>query len=195
MKNDLTEIVTILDRSGSMASIIHESIGGINAFMQEQRKLPGQARLSIVLFDHEYLLLRDCVPIGDVPDLDAATYVPRGMTALYDAVGKAIDGMGWQLDHTPESERPGKVIFCILTDGLENASKEYAHDRVAEMIKHQQEKYGWDFIFLGANMDAPAVAAALNIPAANSATFEASAAGTRDAYSRMTRVTSSLRSR
>lgn len=193
MNNNLTEIVAILDRSGSMSTIIRDSIGGINRFMEDQRALPGEANITIVLFDDKYELVHDNVALRDVPDFTEATYRPRGMTALYDAVGRAVTDVGRRLSDTPDHERPGKVIVCILTDGEENYSREFNHAQVADLIKQQQEQYAWEFIFLGANIDAPRVAQAMNIPLANAATFAATRQGTQDAYSRMSELTTTYR--
>ena len=131
-----------------------EARNGFNAFLESQQKLPGEARLTLVLFDHEYIVAHDGVPIKDVPSLDEHTYVPRGTTALLDAIGRTINTIGERLDKAPEPERPGKVIVAILTDGLENASQEFKRKQIFKMIKHQREVYSWEFIFLGARQDA-----------------------------------------
>lgn len=193
MKNNLNEIVCIVDRSGSMSSIASDAIGGFNRFLADQQALPGEARLSLVLFDHEYQLAVDNTPIQSVAPLTDKTFVPRGQTALYDAVGRAITSVGARLARTQEHERPAQVIVAILTDGLENHSKEYDRQRVAEMIKHQQERYTWQFIFLAANMDAFAEASALNIPTMNTANFAATGVGTRRAYETISELTASYR--
>lgn len=193
MNPNLNLIACVLDRSGSMGRIRTDAIGGFNTFLAEQKKLPGQAKLTLVLFDDQYEVPHDSVDIQAVPDLTNATYVPRGSTALLDAVGRTIDNIGARLANTSEHDRPAQVIAAILTDGLENASKEYTRERVATMIKHQQEQYGWQFVFLGANMDAFAEAKALNIPVHNTANFTADAAGTRTAYESISSLTSSYR--
>lgn len=193
MKNDLTEIDCILDRSGSMASIAADAIGGFNTFLASQKALPGEARLSLVLFDHEYQLAIDNTPIQSVEPLSNKTFVPRGQTALYDAIGRTITAVGARLARTQEHERPAQVIVAILTDGMENHSKEYSRERVAEMILHQQEAYAWQFIFLAANMDAFAEASALNIPTMNTANFAATGVGTRRAYETISELTASYR--
>ena len=182
---DLTEIVCILDRSGSMDSLRADAIEGINAFIAQQQKLPGEARLTVVLFDHEYLLFLDGIPLAEAPLFNADIYVPRGTTALLDAVGRTIDDVGKRLSQTPEDQRPGKVIVAILTDGLENASTDYTYERVAQMIQHQREKYNWEFIFLAANQDAIASAAHISIEAQATVSFVASPAGVRQAYADM----------
>jgi hypothetical protein len=175
MKKDLTQIIIVLDRSGSMSSIQQATISGFNEFIRNQRTLPGEATLLAVKFDDQYELLYEGSLAG-APPLDETSFVPRGMTALQDAIGRTIDEAGRKLAATSEHQRPEKIVFMILTDGLENASKEYTHQRVAEMIQHQREKYSWEFIFLGANQDAVLVGAGLNIPRHGSMTYAASPA-------------------
>jgi hypothetical protein len=193
MNSNLNLIACVLDRSGSMGAIRTDAIFGFNTFLAEQKKLPGQAQLTLVLFDNEYDVIHNAVEINSVPDLTVATYIPRGSTALLDAVGRTIDNIGAQLDATPEQDRPAQVIIAILTDGLENASHEYTRGRVAQMVKHQQERYGWQFVFLGANMDAFAEGKALNIPTANIANFAATREGTQTAYRGMSETVASYR--
>jgi uncharacterized protein YegL len=193
MRADLTEIAFVLDRSGSMQAIAGDAIGGFNAFLAQQQAERGAARLTLVLFDHEYLVAAEHVEIGAVAPLDERSYVPRGMTALLDAVGRTVDAVGVRLAQTPEEERPAKVIVAILTDGLENASREYGYGRVAEMIRHQQEKYGWEFVFLAANQDAMAAAGKLAIRAQDAVAFEATGAGVRMAMARVSEETSRRR--
>lgn len=185
------EIVCILDRSGSMSSIRSDAIGGFNAFLKDQKSVPGAAKLTLVLFDHEYIVLHDAVKLEDVPELSSSDFVPRGSTAMFDAIGRTIDAIGGRLDKS--DTKPDKVIVAILTDGEENSSQEYTSDRVAKMIKHQQDKYAWEFVFLAANQDAFRAGAALNIKACNTANFVASAAGTEDAYSYMSNTTRNMR--
>jgi len=182
MRKELTEIVCVVDRSGSMGAMRREAIGGFNAFLSAQKAEPGEAVLTLVLFDHEYELVHDAVPIAQVPPLDGETYEPRGTTALLDAVGRTIDDVGRRLAGTPEPQRPDKVIVAILTDGLENASQDYTHRKVAKMIAHQREKYSWEFVFLAANQDAIATAARMSIDAADAIGFAGTAEGVRDAY-------------
>ena len=184
------EIACVIDRSGSMSSIRDDAIGGFNAFLTEQKVVPGEAKLTLALFDNEYLTPHDAVNLENVPELTTATFIPRGSTALYDAIGRTIDNIGGRLDKA--AAKPDKVIVVVLTDGQENASREYTRERVAEMIKHQQEKYAWEFVFLAANQDAFEAGAALNIKACNTANFAASAKGTAVAYAYMSNTTRSL---
>lgn len=194
MKPALAEIVCIVDRSGSMQSIATDAVGGFNAFLEGQQAHPGSARLTLALFDHEYLVVHNAVDLKEVPPLSTKTYVPRGSTALYDAVGRTVDEIGRRLAATPEPERPEKVIVAILTDGMENSSHEYTQQRVFDMIEHQRSKYGWEFVFLAANQDAFAAAAALAISAADAAGYSASPSGTRAAWADINERVSKKRS-
>jgi uncharacterized protein YegL len=193
MRPDLTDIAFVLDRSGSMNSIAGDAIGGFNTFLAQQQAQPGAAHLTLVLFDHEYLVPHDNVDIHNVPPLDARSYVPRGMTALLDAIGRTIDTVGVRLAATPESGRPGKVIVAILTDGMENASRDYTNAKVAAMIRHQQEKYSWEFIFLAANQDAIKAAEAIAIQPKDAIAFQATGQGVRMAMARVSEETARRR--
>ncbi len=185
MKTDLTEIAYIMDRSGSMQSLASDAIGGYNSFLADQQSHPGQASWTLILFDHEYQVVHQSVDIRLIRPLDNKTYIPRGTTALLDAMGRTIDDLGARLAATPEPERPGKVIVTIMTDGLENASHDYTRERIASMIRHQREKYSWEFIFQAANQDAITTAAALSIDAKDAFNFAATPQGIRDAHSQM----------
>jgi hypothetical protein len=171
MKSDLTEIAFVLDRSGSMADIAPAAIAGFNEFLLAHQSAAGQARLTLVLFDDEYLVPAASLPISEVLPLDVETYLPRNTTALLDAIGRTIDELGERLSKFPEADRPGAVVVAILTDGLENASTKYKWRDVAGKIRHQQDHYKWEFLFLGANQDAIATAAQLNIGRTSSASF------------------------
>lgn len=168
MDKNLTHIAFILDRSGSMASMADEAIGGFNAFIEEQKKEEGDARISLILFDHEYSPTITDVPINEMPPLTTGDYQPRGATALLDAMGRTIDVVGKHLKELREAERPGDVIIVTLTDGLENSSSDYSRDKVAGMVKHQQDKYDWEFIFMGASLESVNEAESLNVKAASS---------------------------
>lgn len=153
MNENLTEIAFVLDRSGSMENKRRDAINGFNRFLEDQKNEEGSARFSLFLFDHEYLPIARGVDIHKVEPLTEYTYIPRGVTALFDAVGRTIHELGTRLAALPEEERPAKIIVVILTDGLENSSTDYTADIVGQMIRHQQEKYAWEFIFLGASLD------------------------------------------
>ena len=189
----LTDIAFVLDRSGSMAGLAESAVAGFNAFLRDQQSSPGQARLTLVLFDDEYLVPADALPIAEVVPLDATTYVPRGSTALLDAIGRTIDDLGRRLAATPEPERPAKVIVAILTDGYENASQKYTPADVGARIRRQRDQYGWHFLFLGANQDAIATAAKLSIAAHDAATFQADAAGASASFKSTSRKVFAVR--
>jgi len=164
MKDGLTEIVAILDKSGSMEHLTHDTIGGYNAFIKEQKAVPGEAVLSTVLFSTgAETVLHDRVSIKKVKSITAKEYSAGGNTALLDAMGRAIDHIGKVLDRTPEEEKPSKVIFFIITDGEENSSMEYSYDRVKRMVELQRNVYNWEFLFMGANIDAFSAAESLGI--------------------------------
>lgn len=163
MKKDLTEIVCILDMSGSMASTREDAIGGFNNFIEEQKKLPGECNVTVVFFNSsEYKKWADGKPLKSIPKL-GQEYQPNAMTPLLDAVGKTINDVGARLAATAEKDRPERVLVIIITDGQENVSKEFTKKQVKEMVKHQEEKYFWKFLFLGENMDAFAEAGGMGI--------------------------------
>lgn len=177
MKEELTEIIFILDRSGSMGGLESDTIGGFNAMLAKQKKVPGEARVTTVLFDDQYELLHHRIPLEGICPLTDKEYYVRGCTALLDAIGKTIHQLVHTLKHTTEDYRPEKVIFIITTDGLENASKEYSYSKLKQMIKHQTEKYHWEFLFMGANIDAIAEASKLGIKEDRAVTYENNAEG------------------
>lgn len=183
MKKNLTEMVFILDRSGSMCYLVDDTIGGFNSMIENQKKEDGEAYVTTVLFDDKYELLHDHIDIQEITPITSKEYFARGCTALLDAVGKTINAIGNRLSDTPEEERPEKVIFVITTDGMENASREFTKKSVKEMIEHQQSKYSWTFVFLGANMDAVYEATSLGINASHAHSYTASAQGTSSLYS------------
>ena len=180
-----SEIICIIDRSGSMSAIVNDAIGGFNAFLEEQKKFSGEATLTFVQFDTEYEVVHENRPLNDVPPLDNSTYRPRGMTALLDAVGRTIEDTGRRLSNIPNESRPDKIIVAILTDGEENSSRKYNLSQIREMVTHQKEKYQWEFIYLGANQDAFAEAAKFGIDSKDTANFAATGKGVRNAYNSM----------
>ena len=183
MRENLTEMVFVLDRSGSMSGLAADTIGGFNELIEKQKKIEGDAYVTTVLFDHEYEVLHDHVALKEVAPLTDKEYFARGSTALLDAVGRTIDSVGARLAAAPEEERPEHVVFVITTDGMENASREYTAKQVREMVEHQQQKYSWQFVFLGANMDAVSEARNLGISAKYAADFTPSHSGVRKMYS------------
>src|SRR5206468_12895053 len=168
-----SEIAFVLDRSGSMKSCQQAAIEGFNQFLADQQKTDGLAKLTLVLFDDEYLVPISSIPVEEVVSLTDDTYQPRGCTALLDAIGQTIDNLGQRLAALAEKDRPGQVIVAILTDGLENASQRFTWKEIAGKIKHQTDTYKWIFLFLGANQDAIATAANLSIAANNAANYVA----------------------
>ena len=182
MKKNLTELVFILDRSGSMAGLEGDTIGGFNAMIEKQRGEPGEAVISTVLFDNETEVIHDRIPLDRVPRLTEKEYYVRGCTALLDAVGGAIHHIGNVHKYAREEDRPEKTLFVITTDGLENASRRYTYDKVKSMIARQRERYGWEFLFLGANIDAAREAARFGIRADCAADYHADSIGTEAVY-------------
>jgi uncharacterized protein YegL len=181
----MTEIAIILDRSGSMQTIANDAMGGFNAFLEAQRREEGEARLSLVLFDDQYEVPVKSQPLASVPVLTAATYQPRGSTALLDAIGRTIKKMTTSFAARAVEARPAKVIVAILTDGEENASSKYTQAHVSDLIAEKRAQ-GWEFVFLAANQDAFATAAVLNIPREDAASFQSDAAGTQGVFEEMT---------
>ncbi len=161
MKQDLADITVVMDRSGSMVAVREDAEGGLNSFIEEQKGKEGEAVFTLVQFDTEYEFVHKAVPIKDVPK---CTLTPRGMTALLDAVGKAIAETGERLKAMDEADRPGLVVFVIITDGQENSSKEYTKTQIKEMIDKQSGTFKWQFTYLGANQDAFAEAGGIGIP-------------------------------
>ncbi|MBQ5567374.1 MAG: VWA domain-containing protein [Oscillospiraceae bacterium] len=194
MNNNLTEIVFILDRSGSMAGLEDDTIGGFNAMLEKQKKEPGEALLSAVLFDHCSEVVYDRVDLQKIEPMTDKQYFVRGSTALLDAIGGAVHHIENVHKYAREEDRPGKTIFIITTDGMENASREYSYRQVSSMVKHAQEAYGWEFLFLGANMDAIRAAETFGIRADRAVRYECDGVGTRVNYSVVSQAISSMRS-
>lgn len=182
MNKNLTEIIFLLDRSGSMGGLESDTIGGFNALVEKQCRLDGETMLTTALFDDQYEVLWNGVDANNAR-LTQMEYYVRGSTALLDAVGKTILDVGHRLSKMSEDRRPGKVLFVISTDGLENASREFSQQKVKEMIRHQEKKYGWEFMFIGANMDAIEEASYVGISMENAYSFEASSVGVEKMYS------------
>ena len=166
-----TELVFILDRSGSMSGLESDTIGGFNAMLEKQQAEPGKCRITTVLFDHAYEVLHDRIDIKAVNKLTAKEYFVRGTTALLDAVGNAINKIDNAQKNTAEDHRAEKVLFVITTDGMENASREFSYDKIKSMIERQKAKHNWEFIFLGANIDAVEVAGRFGIARERAQTF------------------------
>ena len=193
MKKNLTEIVFILDRSGSMAGLEDDTIGGFNAMIEKQKQEPGKALVSTVLFDNESEVIHDRVNIQEIEPMTRKEYYVRGCTALLDAVGSAIHHIGNVHKYAREEDRPEKMLFVITTDGMENASRKYTYDRLKTMIERQKEKYGWEFLFLGANIDAAREAARFGISADRTANYHADSEGTAVIYEAVSEAVCNVR--
>ena len=178
MKKNLTELVMILDRSGSMGGLESDTIGGYNSMLKKQQEAEGEVLVSTVLFDDRSEVLYDRVPLEKLPQMTEKEYYVRGCTALLDAVGGAIRHIGNVHKYAREEDRPEKTIFVITTDGMENSSREYSYDRVKQMVERQKEKYGWEFLFLGANIDAIETAGRFGIGADRAANYNSDHVGT-----------------
>lgn len=186
-KQDLTSIVILVDESGSMDSLQQETISGINTFVEDQKKLPGSAELTLAKFSYKNAYLFKNKPLSEVTPLTTDHYRPSGGTALLDSLGTTIDDLGSHLKSTPDEARPGKVIFVVITDGQENSSTHFKRSQIAQMTKHQQDKYNWEFVFLGANLDAVHEADTLGFKTSNAVNYSASSAGTDSAYRGMSK--------
>lgn len=193
-RENFTAINVIIDKSGSMSSLTNDTIGGFNRFLNEQKSLPEEAIFTLCLFNDKYEMVYESVPLSEIPDLNYKSYRPCGSTALLDAIGSTIDSVGKKLDLLSEDDKPSKVIFLIMTDGEENASREYSLSKVKEMISHQREKYSWEFVFIGANIDAVSVGTSFGVAYHNSYTYESSSAGTNEVYDTMSRGLTRYRS-
>lgn len=187
-------VAIVLDRSGSMQDCAKEAIGGFNRIVEDQKKVPGVTLVTLAQFDDKYELLHDGVPVEQVQPLTDETFVPRGMTALLDAMGKTIVSVGEKLALMAEAERPAKVIMVTITDGEENASKEYKHARIKEMIQHQTKTYSWEFVFVGSEPKAVEDAVAfLGILPGMAFNYAADPHGTCSAYQSVSRGLSQVK--
>ena len=194
MKDNLTEIIFILDRSGSMSRLVEDTIGGFNSFIETQKQEDGEALLTTILFDDQYEILHNGVDIKTVNPLTTKEYSARGMTALLDAIGKTINTVGDRLSKASEDHKPSKVIFVITTDGQENSSKEFNQAQIKKMVKHQTDKYSWQFLFLGANIDAIGTAESFGISGQFASNYSANSIGTDSLYTSLSKNVASYRS-
>jgi hypothetical protein len=193
MNPNLTEIAYILDRSGSMQPMHEPAVAAFNAFVKAQLDVPGDARLTLIQFDDAYEVPIAACPVQDVRELTAATYTPRGMTALLDAIGRTIKDIDRRLVALPETEKPGKVILAIFTDGHENASREYTLKHISDLIRLYRDEKGWEFLFLAANQDAIASAGAMSMSAQSSANVSFNEKGIKSTGSAMARKVRAMR--
>lgn len=193
MNNNLTELIMILDMSGSMFALREDTIGGYNSLIEQQKKEKGEAVVTTVLFDHEYILLHDRKNIKEVSALTNDDYSPRGSTAMLDAIGRTLVSVGHKLAELPEEERPGKVMVTIITDGYENASREYSWETIKKMIEEQRSKYSWVFTFIGADIDNMQVSNSLGIDPRFSKKYTKSMAGTASVYNSVSKSMAKMR--
>ena len=195
MKKNLSEIVFLLDRSGSMSGLEKDTIGGFNAMIEKQKKEEGEALISTILFDHEMKVLHDRVKVQDVKPINEKDYQVRGCTALLDAMGGAIHHIGNVHKYARNEDVPEHTIFVITTDGMENASSHYSSSKVRTMVERQKEKYGWEFLFLGANMDAIAAAKDFGIEEDKAVEYRSDDIGTRLNYAVMSEAICEFRTK
>ena len=193
MRKGLTEVVFILDRSGSMSGLESDTIGGFNSMLKQQREGEGKVLISTVLFDNQIEVLHDRVDIAKVEPMNEDQYYVRGCTALLDALGGAIHHIGNVHKYAREEDRPEKTLFIIITDGMENSSKRYSANKVKQMVEHEKKKYGWEFIFLGANIDAIQVAGTYGIDASRAVNYECDSEGTALNYQVLSETVSKVR--
>ncbi|MGG3563214.1 vWA domain-containing protein [Neobacillus rhizosphaerae] len=194
MKKNKTELVFILDKSGSMAGLEADTIGGYNAMLAKQQKAEGEAIVTTALFNHHYDLLHDRINVKGISPITEEDYEVGGTTALLDAIGFTIQKIVNVQKRTSEEERADKVLFVITTDGMENASHEFTADKIKKMVQDQKEKYGWEFLFLGANIDAVTTAARFGIEEDFAVDYHADEVGTQLNYEAVNEAVSNLRS-
>lgn len=193
MKTDRTELVFILDKSGSMAGLEADTIGGFNSLLKKQKAEPGDAIVTTVLFDNNYVLLHDRFDIKGIKPITSAEYYVEGTTALLDAVGRTIQKIISVQRNSSDEMRADKVLFVIITDGMENASREYTFEKIKAMIELERDKYGWEFIFLGANIDAEAAADQFGIKRDNAVNYHPDSRGVELNYMAVSDAVTSIR--
>ena len=194
MKSGLTYLIFVIDRSGSMASIRDDMIGGFNTFIKTQKDAKlGDCKVFAYKFNNIYETMFEDIDLNDVPQLDRGNYIPRDMTALYDAVATTIDNIGARLAAMKEEDRPEKVLVVTITDGEENASRKFNQQNVADRIKTQREQFNWDFAYIGANQDSWQVGSSIGYKAGTTLDYVADSAGTAYAFQRLCASTSNYR--
>jgi hypothetical protein len=194
MQDNYTDIIIVLDRSGSMAAVARDTIGGFNNFLEDQKRAPGTATLTLNQFDNDFETVYSAADIASVSPLTKDTFQPRGCTALLDAIGRSIQNAGQRLEALPENQRPSKVMFVIITDGEENASHIYNLSKINDMISHQRDRYNWEFVYLGANHDAIASASRMGVATGHTMTYAHNDAGTISSFRSLSKNMSDVRS-
>ena len=193
MRKGLTELVFIIDRSGSMSGLESDTIGGFNSLIEKQKKEEGEAYITTVLFDDQTERLYDRVPVSKVEPMNDKQYFVRGCTALLDAIGTSINYIAGVHKNLAPEDRPEKTLFVITTDGMENSSREYDYRKVKKMVENEKKKYGWEFLFLGANIDAIEVAGKFGVSADRAVNYKCDSMGTAHNYKVLTGAVSALR--
>lgn len=195
MKHNKCELVFILDRSGSMSGLESDTIGGYNSMLKKQQEVKGDVTVTTILFDDKYEILHDRLPLENIKPITESEYYVRGTTALLDAMGKTINRIKNVKKHLKKSAKVDKVLFVIITDGLENASKEYSNYIIKNMVTNAKDNHNWEFIFLGANIDAISTAQNYGISPKNAANYRADATGTEITYAAVANAVSQIRSK
>ncbi|MCL1913372.1 MAG: VWA domain-containing protein [Eubacteriaceae bacterium] len=193
MENNSTELVFILDKSGSMAGLEKDTIGGYNSVLTKQKEVDGECRITTVLFDDKYELLHDRIDIAAVKLISGKEYYVGGSTALLDAIGMTINKISKIQQITADGHKASKVLFVIITDGEENSSKEYSPDKIKAMVEEHREKHGWEFLFLGANIDAIKTAGRFGIAADRAQNYNADSTGSQVVYASLAKATAEFR--
>jgi hypothetical protein len=194
MKDNFTAIAYVMDASSSMSGLAKETISSFNQFIKEQKDVPGEAAFSLCVFNTEYRLVHDFIPLQNVEELNTVSYRCSGCTALLDAMGTTIDALGTKLAAMPEEDRPSKVIVLVVTDGEENSSRKFTLDQIKAKVTLQQEKYNWQFVFMGANIDAISAGTSMGFTAHNSMQYSATDVGTHSLYRSVSAGMTSYRS-
>jgi len=194
MKKGYTHISVVLDKSGSMASCLNDTIGGFNQFIKTQKEVKGEATITLVQFNTNYDLIMDMVELNNTEDLNIRNYSPNGYTALLDAIGRTINNVESKIEEKKKKDRPEKVIFVIITDGEENSSREFNHSQIMEMINNHRSNNNWEFVFIGANQDSIQSGGSIGVRAGNTLDYSATPQGTQVMYSSLTKSMTSYRS-
>ncbi len=192
-KQNFTSINVIIDESGSMGSLALDTIGGFNKFLADQKVVPGEVAFTLCTFNTDYRLVHNFTPLATIPDLNETTYNPGGGTALLDAMGHTMNSVGTKLAAMQEEERPSKVIFLVITDGFENSSRYFTKEMIKNMVTHQKDVYSWEFVFMGANIDAITEGMSLGIDINNTFNYDSTPVGTRSLYSTVSENMTSYR--